>query len=154
MTVALWQPEQVFLRIGLTFFSKPVASTAGFEGGAAIAVPNQSKANAPVAGRGLIRTVGKDGIGLLYSAFSTGVKLRLWLIIADFRTAFEAGSKCDNRTVKMADTEAQSLTEYSEDGVDLTLIRAMLAMSPAERLAMVQRQGNELIAFRELNAAK
>ena len=54
----------------------------------------------------------------------------------------------------MADAEAQSLTEYSEDGVDLTLIRAMLAMSPAERLAMVQRQGNELIAFRELNAAK
>ena len=44
------------------------------------------------------------------------------------------------------------LTDYSEDGVDLTLIRWMLSLTPAERLQFLQRQVNRILAIRELNA--
>ncbi len=43
------------------------------------------------------------------------------------------------------------LPEYSEDGVDLSLIRWMLSLSPAERLQFVQNHNNALLAIRELN---
>ncbi len=46
----------------------------------------------------------------------------------------------------------QALTDYSEDGVDLTLIRWMLSLTPAERLAFLQRQINRILMIRELNA--
>ena len=46
------------------------------------------------------------------------------------------------------------LTDYSEDGVDLTLIRWMLSLTPAERLEVLQSHLNRIIAIRELNAAK
>jgi hypothetical protein len=52
------------------------------------------------------------------------------------------------------DADQQSLTDYSEDGVDLTLIRWMLSLTPAERLAFVQRQINRILSIRELNAGK
>lgn len=45
----------------------------------------------------------------------------------------------------------QPQPEYSEDGVDLTLIRWMLSLTPAERLEFVQRQINRILAIRELN---
>jgi len=45
----------------------------------------------------------------------------------------------------------QPLTEYSEDGVDLTLIRWMLSLTPAERLQVLQKQINRILAVRELN---
>jgi hypothetical protein len=45
----------------------------------------------------------------------------------------------------------QPLTEYSEDGVDLTLIDWMLSLTPAERLEFLQRQVNRILAIRELN---
>lgn len=45
----------------------------------------------------------------------------------------------------------QPLPEYSEDGVDLTLIRWMLSLSPAERLQVLQKQINRILAIRELN---
>jgi hypothetical protein len=45
------------------------------------------------------------------------------------------------------------LTDYSEDGVDLTLIRWMLSLTPAERLSFLQRQMNALAKFRKLNDA-
>jgi hypothetical protein len=43
------------------------------------------------------------------------------------------------------------LTDYSEDGVDLTLIRWMLSMTPAERLQFLQRHANAIERIRELN---
>ena len=45
-----------------------------------------------------------------------------------------------------------SQTDYSEDGVDLTLIRWMLSLTPAERLQVLQRQVNDILAIRKLNA--
>jgi hypothetical protein len=41
--------------------------------------------------------------------------------------------------------------EYSDDGVDLTLIRWMLSLTPGERLDFLQRQINRILAIRELN---
>jgi hypothetical protein len=37
----------------------------------------------------------------------------------------------------MANEDREALTEYSDDGVDLTLIRWMLSLTPAERLQPV-----------------
>lgn len=45
----------------------------------------------------------------------------------------------------------QPLPEYSEDGVDLTLIDWMLSLTPAERLQVLQKQINRVLAIRELN---
>jgi hypothetical protein len=42
--------------------------------------------------------------------------------------------------------------DYSEDGVDLSLIRWFLSVTPAERLEFAERQANEILAIRELNA--
>jgi hypothetical protein len=44
------------------------------------------------------------------------------------------------------------LTDYSSDGVDLTLIRWMLSLTPAERLEFLEQRVNDIIAIRELNA--
>jgi hypothetical protein len=52
------------------------------------------------------------------------------------------------------DADDQVLTDYSEDGVDLTLIRWMLSLTPAERLAFLQRHLNRILMIRELNAGK
>ena len=41
---------------------------------------------------------------------------------------------------------------YSEDGADLTLIRWMLSLTPAERLNLAEQSANEILAIRELNA--
>jgi len=41
--------------------------------------------------------------------------------------------------------------EYSEDGVDLSLIRWMLSLTPAERLVFLQRQINAILKIRRLN---
>ena len=45
-------------------------------------------------------------------------------------------------------------TDYGEDGVDLTLIRWMLSLTPAERLQVLQRQVNAILAIRRLNAGQ
>jgi hypothetical protein len=42
--------------------------------------------------------------------------------------------------------------DYSEDGVDLSLIRWFLSLTPAERLEFAERQVNEILAIRDLNA--
>jgi hypothetical protein len=42
--------------------------------------------------------------------------------------------------------------EYSEDGVDLSLIRWMLSLTPAERLEFLEQRINDILAIRELNA--
>ena len=50
--------------------------------------------------------------------------------------------------------DPQPQTDYSEDGVDLTLIRWMLSLTPAERLQFLQRQVNAILAIRKLNAGQ
>lgn len=57
----------------------------------------------------------------------------------------------------MADADADGSEpapppEYSEDGVDLSLIRWMLSLTPAERLRFLEERINEVLAIRELNA--
>ena len=54
----------------------------------------------------------------------------------------------------MTEQDPESLTDYSEDGVDLTLIRWMLSLTPAERLQVLQRHVNAILAIRELNAGQ
>jgi hypothetical protein len=50
------------------------------------------------------------------------------------------------------ETGSSPETDYSEDGVDLTLIRWMLSLTPAERLQVLHRHVNGILAIRELNA--
>jgi hypothetical protein len=52
----------------------------------------------------------------------------------------------------VTDRDPQPETDYSDDGVDLTLIRWMLSLTPAERLEFLQRQVNAIVAIRKLNA--
>ena len=40
---------------------------------------------------------------------------------------------------------------YAEDGVDLTMIRWMLSLSPAERLGVLQAAVNGILEIRERN---
>ena len=50
--------------------------------------------------------------------------------------------------------EAQPSSEqrlYSEDGVDLTMIRWMLSLTPAERLEVLQTAVTSILDIRELN---
>jgi hypothetical protein len=54
----------------------------------------------------------------------------------------------------MSPDEQSSEPEYSEDGVDLGLIRWMLSLTPAERLQFLQRQVNRILVIRELNARR
>jgi hypothetical protein len=54
----------------------------------------------------------------------------------------------------MADEKKADLgpfTEYDENGVDVTLIRSMLSLSPTERLGMTQAYTNFVLRVRELN---
>ena len=50
--------------------------------------------------------------------------------------------------------DGASLPEYSEDGVDLTLIRWMLSLTPAERLQFLENRINDILTIRELNARR
>jgi hypothetical protein len=43
-------------------------------------------------------------------------------------------------------------TDYSEDGVDLTLIRWFLSLTPGERLQAAEDSANGIIEIRERNA--
>jgi hypothetical protein len=45
---------------------------------------------------------------------------------------------------------ASKQAEYSEDGVDLTLIRWMLSLTPAQRLEFLEQQINSILEIREL----
>jgi hypothetical protein len=57
--------------------------------------------------------------------------------------------KCAMADTLRADPPAP---DYSEDGVDLSLIRWFLSLTPGERLEFAERQVNEILAIRELNA--
>jgi len=46
------------------------------------------------------------------------------------------------------------LPDYSEDGVDLSLIRWSLSLTPLERLQFLEDRINEILVIRELNARR
>jgi hypothetical protein len=48
-------------------------------------------------------------------------------------------------------TDLGPYTDYNEDGVDLTLIRCMLDLTPTQRLEMLQDCANFIIETRRLN---
>jgi len=50
-----------------------------------------------------------------------------------------------------ADEGAASRPTRSEDGVDLTLIRWMLSLTPAERLEALRRHNQAIARLRDLN---
>jgi hypothetical protein len=50
-----------------------------------------------------------------------------------------------------AERDPAPIPDYSPDGVDLTLIRWMLSLTPAERLEFVQNHVNGILAIRALN---
>ncbi len=52
----------------------------------------------------------------------------------------------------MTPMQDEVLTDYSEDGVDLTLIRWMLSLSPTERLAVLEGHVDDILRIRALNA--
>ena len=52
---------------------------------------------------------------------------------------------------RVSDDSAQPPT-HSDDGVDLTLIRWMLSLTPAERLEVLQSAVNSILEIRERNA--
>jgi hypothetical protein len=54
----------------------------------------------------------------------------------------------------MTPQEPQPPADYSEDGIDLTLIRWTLSQTPAERLQFLQRHVNAITAIKELNAGR
>lgn len=62
-----------------------------------------------------------------------------------------AGAVVDSNT-KAADPAP--LPDYSEDGVDLSLIRWFLSLTPLERLQFLEDRINGILAIRELNARK
>ena len=47
-----------------------------------------------------------------------------------------------------------TLPDYSEDGVDLSLIRWTLSLSPLERLLFLEDRINGILEIRERNAGK
>ena len=54
--------------------------------------------------------------------------------------------------VVMETDDLAGLTDYTADGVDLTLIRWMLSLTPAERLEFLEQHVNDIVSIRELNA--
>jgi hypothetical protein len=63
---------------------------------------------------------------------------------------FYATGYADLRNVPPDDPAG--LTDYSPDGVDLTLIRWMLSLTPAERLEFLEQRVNDILSIREWNA--
>jgi hypothetical protein len=49
-------------------------------------------------------------------------------------------------------SESAPPLDYSQDGVDLTLIRWMLSLTPAERLEFLEEQIADILTIRALNA--
>ena len=46
------------------------------------------------------------------------------------------------------------LTDYSPDGLDLTLIRWMLSLTPAERLEVLEDHISAVLSIRKLNVGR
>ncbi len=48
-------------------------------------------------------------------------------------------------------SDSAPLVDYSEEGVNLTLIRWMLSLTPIERLQFHEARINDILTIRELN---
>ena len=57
----------------------------------------------------------------------------------------------DNDQIKHGQTTEKPV--YSEDGVDLTLIRWMLSLAPTERLQVLQRNVHSILRPRNVRSA-
>ena len=62
-----------------------------------------------------------------------------------------AGGVADS---ELAGIQGHALPEYGDDGVDVTLVRWMLSLTPAERLQFLQERIDDVRYIRELNAGK
>ena len=51
------------------------------------------------------------------------------------------------------DKSPENLPTHSEDGVDLTLIRWMLSLTPGERLQVLQRHARAILEIRHANSS-
>jgi hypothetical protein len=58
------------------------------------------------------------------------------------------------KSPETANADDPTQPDYDENGVDLSLIRWMLSLSPAERLRVAEEFVNSILAVRELNATK
>jgi len=56
-----------------------------------------------------------------------------------------------SETAMPEETDAPSLPTHSPDGVDLTLIRWMLSLTPRERLQVVQQRATAILRMRHAN---
>jgi hypothetical protein len=54
--------------------------------------------------------------------------------------------------VEMTAPSSMPLSGYSPDGVDVTLIRWFLSLTPAQRLDFHERHMEDILAIRKLNA--
>jgi hypothetical protein len=61
---------------------------------------------------------------------------------------------CVRYAVGVPEPDREEVVERTEDGVDVTLIRWMLSLTPAERLQFLEDRVREVLAIRELNARK
>ena len=52
----------------------------------------------------------------------------------------------------MGEPDPRRESDASDDGVDLSLIRWMLSLTPEDRLEFLQRHVSAILAVRELNA--
>ena len=57
-------------------------------------------------------------------------------------------SKTTDVSEQIADQDLGRRQEYSEDGVDLSLIRWMLDLTPTERLVAAEQFANDLLELR------
>jgi len=64
----------------------------------------------------------------------------------------EAAQSAPRPDDEQSTAEEPLLPTYSEDGVDLTLIRWMLSLTPAERVAVLEGHVDDVLRVRALNA--
>ena len=63
----------------------------------------------------------------------------------------QTGAEVTSQGSEEAFIEPAPLPDYSSDGVDLTLIRWMLSLTPAERLTSLEQRIEDLAAIHALN---
>jgi hypothetical protein len=67
------------------------------------------------------------------------------------RSGKAQGRRLSSSLSKPNDLHDNNSPAYSEDGVDLTLIRWMLSLTPAERLQVLQQNANAIAELRNAN---
>jgi hypothetical protein len=72
--------------------------------------------------------------------------------IAKAREAFLARGILLAPAARMETRPPSDANLYSEDGVDLTMIRWMLSLTPVERLEVLEAAVNSILDIREQNA--